>query len=247
MPSKRWKDLCSKIKPTATVSGHILEIMQEHQHTDSETPGQWPKNMPFRLPEDYFAQQRKSILQALQHEHISMPTESPLDEIERISPILGELKRQGINGRWNDQRPKYKIKLDPKQVNTETEIKQAPVKSMKKSWGWVAAAVLTGIMLTGGYLMYRPDQEVILVQEPSSSGMSSDTVGFSDEDIRSYLAETMDLPAVNTHKKTAEKSPEVYLASADMLKAPEAFTEQMESISMDELEAYINEVPSIED
>jgi hypothetical protein len=246
MPSKRWKDQCWKIKPTTTVNGHIHDIMQERQHTDSETPKHWPKNMPFRLPAHYFARQRKSILMALQYERIGMPVETALDEIDRLSPLLSELKQQGINGRWNDRRPEYLPGLTQQQIKTDIKIKQAPVKSMKKAWRRAAAAAMTGIILAGGFLMYRPEQERTLAQQQTSAGMISDSVGFSDEDIRSYLSETLDLPAETPPNINEEKSPEVYLASADMLKAPEAFTTQMESIPVDELEAFINDVPTFE-
>lgn len=203
--------------------------------------------MPFRLPAHYFARQRKSILMALQHERIGTPAETALDEIVRLSPLLSELKQQGINGRWNDRHMECQPGLTQKKINTEIHLKQAPVRSIKKAWRWAAAAGFIGMILAGGLLMYRPALEGTLAQEQISSEMISDSVGFSDEDIRSYLSDILDLPAENPPNINEEKSLEVYLASADMLKAPEAFTEQMESISTDELEAYMNDVPSLED
>ena len=221
--------------------------MQEPPYIDKETPKHWPKNMPFRLPAHYFARQRKSILMALQHERIGTSAETALDEIDRLSPLLSELKQQGINGRWNVRRTECQPGLTQNQISREIHIKQAPDRSIKKAWRWAAAAGLIGMILAGGLLMYRPAQEGTLAQEQTSSGIISDSVGFSDEDIISYLSDILDLPAENPPNINEDKSPEVYLASADMLKAPEAFTEQMESITTDELEAYINDVPSLED
>jgi hypothetical protein len=219
--------------------------MQEHPHNDRETPQYWPKQMPFRIPTNYFAQQRKEVLEALQHEWNTHPKETAGNEIDRLSPLLGELKRKGINGRWHQHLPIREEMPEEKEEMASPSHEKTPVKSMKMYRVWAAAAAISGLLLMAKFFINQPDADNITVNARPSYGTMTDTIGISDEDIRSYLMETAEFPIEHDRPLSPSSNPEPDLAYADLLTAPEVFTTQMDAIPMHELEAYIIDVPAM--
>lgn len=201
--------------------------------------------MPFRIPTNYFAQQRKEVLEALQHEWNTHPKETASNEIDRLSPLLGELKRKGINGRWHQHLPIREEMPEEKEEMASPSHEKTPVKSMKMYRAWAAAAAISGLLLMAKFFINQPDADNITVNARPSYGTMTDTIGISDEDIRSYLMETAEFPIEHDRPLSPSSNPEPDLAYADLLTAPEVFTTQMDAIPMHELEAYIIDVPAM--
>lgn len=218
--------------------------MQEHSHTDRETPQYWPKRMPYRIPPDYFVRQRKAILKLLRHEWTGNPPEKAITEINRLSPLLSNLKRKGVRGRWDQSQPVQDASPAEHTEAAEIKIEKTPVKKMNKSWIWAAAA-LTGLLLMGRFITEQRDLDIINVKDGISYNMVKDSIGISDEEIRSYLSETAEFPIEKGQNPTRTTVQEAFLANADLLAAPEVFSNYMDAIPVHELEAYMNDIPSL--
>jgi hypothetical protein len=218
--------------------------MQELSHTDRETPQYWPKRMPYRIPPDYFVRQRKAILKLLRHEWTGNPPEKAIAEIDRLSPLLSNLKRKGVRGRWDQSLPVQDASPAEHTEATEIKIEKTPVKKMHKSWIWAAAA-LTGLLLMGRFITEQRDLDIINVKDGISYNMMKDSIGISDEEIRSYLSETAEFPIEKGQNPTRTTVQEAFLANADLLAAPEVFSNYMDAIPVHELEAYMNDIPSL--
>jgi hypothetical protein len=221
--------------------------MQEHPQTDNETPQHWPKGMPFRLPEDYFIKQREQILQSLEYDWKQHTPESPNSELERISPLLSALKQSGITGRWNDSKPDIEFQPSTQHeivVKSEKRYKNRSIISPKT---WMAAAGLTGLLLLGKIILDHPISHPNLTDANQSADNIPDSFGFSDADINAYLSDISVFPAATISDTSKHTDMEQFMASADMLTAPEKFTQQMEAIPVHDLEAYITDIPTFND
>jgi hypothetical protein len=221
--------------------------MPKHKHTKGETPGHWPKAMPFRVPNNYFPRQRREILAAIGHGVITNPPESARREIDRISPLLGEMKRNGVTGRWNESRPAMDdVQTERNKIDAVDVVQPAPVKRMDTvRWGAAAAAV-AGLLLMLQLMTNRPVEEESIAASPAAAA-TMDSIAFSLEDISGYLAENVAFSSEMDGNTSTPSTPEQFLASADLLAAPEGLTKQMESIPVYELEAYINDVSPMVD
>lgn len=219
--------------------------MQEHTHTDKETPQDWPKRMPFRIPPDYFVRQRNAIIELLRHEWTGNPPEKAITEIDRLSPLLSNLKRKGVRGRWDQSLPVQDAGPAEHTAAAEITIEKTPIKKMKKSWIWAAAAALTGLLLIGRFITAQLESNIINASDDISYNMMTDSIGFTDEEIKSYLNETAEFPIGKEQKSTPSTAQEAFLAHADLLAAPEVFTSYMDAIPVHELEAYIKDIPSM--
>ena len=221
--------------------------MQEHPHTDNETPQHWPKGMPFRLPADYFTKQREHILQSLEYEWNQHSPESPKSELERISPLLSALKQRGVTGRWNDGKPDIQFQPSIQDKTVVKSEKKSKIRSMISPGTWMAAAALTGLLLLGKIILDNPISHPNLTDANQSVDNIPDSFGFSDADINAYLSDITVFPAENIPDTSKHTDIEQFLASADMLTAPEKFTQQMEAIPVHDLEAYITDIPTFND
>lgn len=218
--------------------------MPKHQHMDGETPGHWPRSMPFRVPDNYFDEQRREILAALDHEWSSHSPETARREIDRISPLLGELKRNGVNGRWNVSRPAIDVRqTDTDKTETAEIVQPASVRRMSRKRWWAAAAVAAGLWLTIQLVTDRPvDADTI-----AAGNTPIDSIAFSTEEISAFLAENGAFSPETDQNAASTSGSEQFLASADLLAIPEGLAEQMEAIPVHELEAYINDIsPKVE-
>lgn len=200
--------------------------------------------MPYRIPPDYFVRQRKAILKLLRHEWTGNPPEKAIAEIDRLSPLLSNLKRKGVRGRWDQSLPVQDASPAEHTEATEIKIEKTPVKKMNKSWIWAAAA-LTGLLLMGRFITEQRDLDIINVKDGISYNMVKDSIGISDEEIRSYLSETAEFPIEKGQNPTRTTVQEAFLANADLLAAPEVFSNYMDAIPVHELEAYMNDIPSL--
>lgn len=219
--------------------------MQEHLHTDGETPGYWPKHMPYQIPPDYFLKQRKAILRLLRHELTINPPEKAIAEIDRLSPLLSNLKKKGVRGRWDQNLPVQNADPAINAQAVEIKIENTPIKKMNKSWIWAAAAVLTGLLLMGRFMTSESDSDINNAENGISYNLMTDSVEISDEEIRSFLSETVEFPIEKVQHRNSATVPEPFLANADLLAAPDVFSNNMDAIPMHELEAYINDIPSL--
>jgi hypothetical protein len=219
--------------------------MQEHSDLHKETPDDWPKDMPFRLPPDYFAKQRANILQTIQYDWELNISDAPGPEIERISPLLSDMKRRGVKGRWNDDTST--IQSFDKEINIieDNASKNKKIKKINHISLWSAAAALAGLLLLGKLMMDSPITLRNMTETSSTVTNLPDSVGFSDADINAYLAETSEIPAALDASASMKTVEEQFLASADLLAAPEKLIQQMDAIPIDELEAYITDIPTL--
>ena len=201
--------------------------------------------MPYRMPPDYFVKQRKAILRLLRHEWTGNPPEKAIAEIDRLSPLLSNLKRKGVRGRWDQSLPVQDASPAEHTEAAEIKIEKTPVKKMNKSWIWAAAAALTGLLLLGRLITPQRESDIINAKDRISYNMMTDSTGISDEEIRSYLSETAEFPIEKGQNPTRSIVQEAFLANADLLAAPEVFSNYMDAIPVHELEAYMNDIPSL--
>jgi hypothetical protein len=219
--------------------------MEDHTHKEIAIPEHWPKNMPFRLPPDYFSHQRISIMRSLQHEWQSDAADTPTAEVNRISPVLGKLKQQGIKGRWNDKYPEIQPPAKVKQPAEQDKSNITAVKAIHGYRSWLAAASLAGLLLLGKFILERQEINEVLIKTNPSTETLSDASGFSEEDIKSYLSETEEYLIERDQNPSGSSNVEPFLAHADLLASTEVFTQKMNHIPIQELEAYINELPDV--
>ena len=205
--------------------------------------------MPFQVPDHYFIQQRKQILEALRHEWSLLPSETARREIDRISPLLGEIKRSGIAGRWNTHQSAPNTRhINTEKTETPDIILPAPVRKMSSvRWWTVAAALVAGILLTIQLITYRSLDAKSIASGNTPASTVLDSIAFSADEINAFLSENRALNPEVGGNSTATSAPEHYLASADLLLATESLALQMEVIPVHELEAYINDVSPMVD
>lgn len=221
--------------------------MQEHPHTDSETPQHWPKGMPFRLPPEYFARQRENILKALEYEWNQHTPESPNGELDRISPLLRELKNSGVTGRWNESKPVIELQPSSQHEIVVKSERRYKFRSFINPRTWMAAAALTGLLLLGKIMLDGPNSHPNITDANRSVANMPDSFGFSDADINAFLSDMSAFTPENMPDTSKHPDMEQFLASADMLTAPEKFTQQMDAIPVHDLEAYITDIPTFND
>jgi hypothetical protein len=203
--------------------------------------------MPFRLPADYFIKQREHILQSLEYDWNKHSPESPNSELKRISPLLSALKQSGVTGRWNEGKPDIEF-----QPSTQLEIevkseKRFNIRSIINPRTWMAAAALTGLLLLGKIFLDSRISHPNLTDTNQSVDNIPDSFVFSDADINAFLSDISAFPASTIPDTSKHTDMEQFIASADMLTAPEKFTQQMEAIPVDDLEAYITDIPTFND
>jgi hypothetical protein len=117
----------------------------------------------------------------------------------------------------------------------------------KKTW-WMAAAVTTGLIVLLGFLMNQQNiTEQYAQTEEEKNLQAPDSIGFSDEEIASFLNESEHSAASFSAPKTNEIYSEINVNGTEMLIEPVLFDQQMESIPVTDLEAYIEDLaPSTE-
>jgi hypothetical protein len=172
-------------------------------------------------------------------------------ELERLSPLLAKTKLQGVTGRWDDRTPETAAL--PGSDNLPVEASESPVIMMgksinrKKTW-WMAAAVTTGfIVLLGSLLNQKNLSEQFAVTKKDKNLQPPDSIGFSDEEIASFLNESEHSAASFSAPKTNETYSEINVNSTEMLIEPVLFDQQMESIPVTDLEAFLEDLsPSAE-
>jgi hypothetical protein len=112
---------------------------------------------------------------------------------------------------------------------------------------WMAAAALTGLLLLGKIILDSRISHPNLTDTNQSVDNIPDSFGFSDADFNAFLSDISAFPASTIPDTSKHTDMEQFIASADMLTAPEKFTQQMEAIPVDDLEAYITDIPTFND
>ncbi len=225
--------------------------MNENHHTTDGNTDRWPRQMPFRVPQDFFHTHRIRIMQEIRQLRPGTTPVELFSELERLSPLLAKTKLQGVTGRWDDRTPANDAlhgSDNLQETGSETPvIMMKKTVTRKKTW-WMAAAVTTGLIVLLGFLMNQQNiTEQYAQTEEEKNLQAPDSIGFSDEEIASFLNESEHSAASFSAPKTNEIYSEINVNGTEMLIEPVLFDQQMESIPVTDLEAYIEDLaPSTE-
>jgi hypothetical protein len=220
--------------------------MSENHHTTDGNTNRWPRQMPFIVPEDFFHTQQVKIMQEIRQLGSVKKPVQVIAELEKISPLLAKTKLQGVSGKWDDRSPKIAATYnneDAESLNTQAPVVELPTPSSKQTAWWKVAAISTGIIIMLGFLWIQPDvptQYAITEEQNNRSVM--DSIGFTDEEITSFLNESGHPADDSSANKISETYLEINVNSTEMLIEPVLFDQQLEAIPVADLEAFIMDI-----
>jgi hypothetical protein len=225
--------------------------MPENHHTTDENPNQWPRQMPFSVPPEFFNSHRNKIMQEIrQAGGLNKPVQV-IAELERISPLLAKTKLEGITGKWDHRTPEKTT--PPNSDNLPIPDTEAPIiimgeKGNRETRWWLAAAVTIGFMAMLGFLWNQQEfPEPFAAAEEEYDIHTTDSIGFSDEEMTIFLDESGHASAPVSAHKINETYSELNVNSTEMLIEPVLFDQQMEHIPVSDLEAFLQDLSPFTD
>lgn len=215
----------------------------------SNTLASMPKSMPFAVPDSYFRSLEETTFGSIHHE-ISMDwTESADQELERISPLLANIKRERLAAHAIKEAAIIPMlpKMNTSPVHAhETSGTKWPRIFRVNSVAWLAAASMGGILLTAVLWMQRPSAvDQTLTKISTQPANIVDSFGFSYAEMTSFLIETPAFAEELKEQHSTETSKDHAAREYDLLMEPSLIAASLESIPVRELEAYMSDIPMI--
>ena len=135
------------------------------------------KKSPFSTPENYFSDLSDNVVSGVQ------AIEFVNEELENLSPLMASLKEINIY-----ETPSGYFEQLPGKILGKVQKHPARVVSIsfrKKLVRYAAAAVVTGVIAIGSYMIFKPGK----VEHIGSEAVSTDIAKLSDQELENFLTD----------------------------------------------------------
>ena len=162
---------------------------------------------------DYFNTFADRVLRKINQQKVS-------EELQEISPFLAKLSKENV---YKIPQHYFNSLQSLEAVKVENKVKSISTRFVSKWISYAAAAVITGVLITGAYMYTNHKGNFDLTNEINK---------VSDEELQNYLSLSIAHPAAVANEETTSN-----------INAPETLDvkQEMQFVSDEELQEYINE------
>jgi hypothetical protein len=167
----------------------------------------------FTISADYFNTFADRVLRKINQQKVS-------EELQEISPFLAKLSKENV---YKIPQHYFNSLQSLEAVKVENKVKSISTRFVSKWISYAAAAVITGVLITGAYMYTNHKGNFDLTNEINK---------VSDDELQNYLSLSIAHPAAVANEETTSN-----------INAPETLDvkQEMQFVSDEELQEYINE------
>ncbi len=161
-----------------------------------------PKKMPYKVPDGYFEGVLGFVAKSTVKNAKTAVNNDVFEEIEELAPLLNNIGKTGPYSVPENYFEHFAANI----VTKPTATKVVAISRPKTPWlVWLAAACITAIIATGGFLYWQGTGK----QQPQAD-INKSLAAVSDEEISNYLG-TMPSPGIETIPSSVidEQAPQV--------------------------------------